>query len=66
VGRPVPNTVLLGGFAALTGVVSLDSVLRAIGERFGGTMAEANRAAAADAYEYVRQHLEAYASAPAD
>jgi pyruvate ferredoxin oxidoreductase gamma subunit len=66
VGRPVPNTVLLGGFAALTGVVSLDSVLRAIGERFGGAVAEANRAAASDAYEYVRQHQEAYASAPAD
>ena len=66
VGRPVPNTVLLGGFAALTGVVSLDSVLRAIGERFSGSVAEANRAAAADAYDYVRQHQEAYAVAPAE
>ena len=33
-GRPLPNAALLGGFAALTGVVSLDSVEAAIRERF--------------------------------
>ena len=35
-GRPLPNAALLGGFAALTGVVSLDSVAAAIRERFAG------------------------------
>ncbi len=50
-GRPLPNAALLGGFAALTGVVSLQSVLLAIRERFGGTVGEANANAAQDAYD---------------
>ena len=66
VGRPVPNTVLLGGFAALTGQVSLDSVLKAISDRFPGAVGEANLAAAADAYEFVGRTLEALAGVPAD
>lgn len=65
-GRPVPNTVLLGGFAALTGVVSLASVLEAIRGRFSGSVGEANVAAASDAYDHVCRHLEAYVGAPAD
>lgn len=66
VGRPVPNTVLLGGFAALTGVVSLRSVLQAIADRFSGAVARGNAAAATDAYDYVWQQKEAFAGAPAD
>ena len=49
-GRPVPNAVLLGGFAALTGVVSLDSVIAAIQEKFPGVVGERNAAAARVAY----------------
>ena len=30
-GRPLPNTALLGGFAAMTGVVTLEAVVQAIG-----------------------------------
>lgn len=56
-GRPLPNAVLLGGFAALTGVVSLDSVRAAIREKFSGRVAEGNLAAAAEAYAYVRERL---------
>jgi pyruvate ferredoxin oxidoreductase gamma subunit len=48
---PLPNVCLLGAFAALTGVVSLDSVAAAVRARFPATVAEANvrvaRAAAA-------------------
>lgn len=65
-GRPVPNTVLLGGFAALTGVVSLASVQEAIRGRFTGPVGEANVAAASDAYDYVCRHMEAYVGAPSD
>jgi pyruvate ferredoxin oxidoreductase gamma subunit len=54
-GRPVPNAVLLGGFAAMTGIVSLDAVVRAIRDRFGGTVAEKNAAAACEAYRVVRR-----------
>jgi pyruvate ferredoxin oxidoreductase gamma subunit len=54
-GRPLPNAALLGGFAAVTGVVSLDSVAAAILERFSGTVGAANAAAAQAAYEFVER-----------
>ncbi len=53
VGRPLPNAALLGGFAALTGRVSADSVAAAIREKFAGRVAEANVAAARAAFEHV-------------
>jgi pyruvate ferredoxin oxidoreductase gamma subunit len=51
VGRPLPNAALLGAFAALTRALSLDSVKRAIRDRFSGRIAEGNVAAAQAAYE---------------
>jgi pyruvate ferredoxin oxidoreductase gamma subunit len=53
VGLPVPNAALLGGFAALCGLISLGSVEVALRERFAGTVADANVAAAAAAYRFV-------------
>ena len=53
VGRPLPNAALLGGFAALSAVISIDSVATAIREKFSGKVAEANVAAARAAYEEV-------------
>lgn len=53
VGRPLPNAALLGGFAALTRILALDSVLKAIRERFSGAIGEANAAAAQEAYDTV-------------
>ena len=50
VGRPLPNAALLGAFAALSGVISLDAVAGAIGEKFSGKVAQANIAAATAAY----------------
>lgn len=55
VGRPLPNAALLGGFAALTGLLKIDSVLAAIAEKFTAKIAEANAAAAREAFESVRQ-----------
>jgi pyruvate ferredoxin oxidoreductase gamma subunit len=52
-GRPLPNAALLGGFAALTGQVSLAAVLRAIRERFPGDVGEGNARAAEAAYDHV-------------
>jgi pyruvate ferredoxin oxidoreductase gamma subunit len=49
-GRPLPGAALLGGFAALTGQVRLDSVEVAIRERFTGQVADGNVAAAEAAY----------------
>ncbi len=59
VGRPLPNAALLGGFAALTGRVSLESVAAAIREKFPGKVAEANVAAATAAFEFVTREKEA-------
>jgi pyruvate ferredoxin oxidoreductase gamma subunit len=53
IGRPLPNAVLLGAFAALTGVVSIDSVNTAIGVKFGGPVAEKNVRAAGRAHQRV-------------
>ena len=62
VGRPLPNAALLGAFAALGGVISLDAVLSAIRARFSGKVAQGNAAAAAEAHRIVleeRQQAEA-------
>jgi pyruvate ferredoxin oxidoreductase gamma subunit len=58
-GLPVPNAVLLGGIAALTGVVSLSGVQDALRDRFPGAMGEANADGAAEAYELIRAHITA-------
>ncbi|MBE0489356.1 MAG: 2-oxoacid:acceptor oxidoreductase family protein [Halomonas sp.] len=52
-GRPLPNAVLLGGFAALTGLVGLDGVTHAIEHKFRGEIVRRNIAAATEAYEAV-------------
>ena len=58
VGRAVPNVPLLGGFAAITGQVRLESVVAAIREKFPHAIAEKNVAAAAEAYGIVMQSRE--------
>lgn len=55
IGRPVPNVALLGGFVALTGVVSMAGLDQAIGERFGGALADGNRRAARAAFDAVME-----------
>jgi pyruvate ferredoxin oxidoreductase gamma subunit len=53
IGRPIPNVPLLGGFAAISGIIKLDSVIEAINGRFSGKVAEGNIAAATEAYQTV-------------
>ncbi|MGD9958895.1 2-oxoacid:acceptor oxidoreductase family protein [Nocardioides sp.] len=62
-GRPLPNAALLGAFAALTGVVSLDAVTTAIRARFPGDLGEANAAAATEAHAVVLRGSGAYVDA---
>ena len=64
-GRPLPNAVLLGGFAALTGIVTLDAVAHAIRDKFSGKVADANVAAATEAFDSVHHALPEVADAPA-
>ncbi|GAA2473696.1 2-oxoacid:acceptor oxidoreductase family protein [Streptomyces longisporus] len=54
-GRPVPNAVLLGGLAALTGCVRIESLGAAVRERFPGELGKANAAAAREAYDHVQK-----------
>ena len=56
-GRPVPNAVLLGAFAALTKVVSIDAVNKAITDRFSAKLAAGNCAAASAAFAFVESKL---------
>ena len=53
VGRALPNAALLGGFAAVTGQLKLDSVAGAILSTFKGAVGAGNVAAARAAYEAV-------------
>ena len=58
VGRPVPNVPLLGGFAAVSGIIQLESVTKAIRDKFSGKIADGNIAAAAEAFAVVRSEME--------
>jgi pyruvate ferredoxin oxidoreductase gamma subunit len=57
-GRPLPNAVLLGGFAALSGLISPDALAAAIREKFHGHLADGNVAAAAAAFDHVHREME--------
>ncbi len=58
VGRPVPNAALLGGFAAVSGQVRLESVVAAIRAKFPGKIAEGNVTAASEAFAIARKRKE--------
>ena len=49
-GRPIVNTSMLGAFAKVTGLVSLDALKRAISHRFSGEIAEKNLRAIEECY----------------
>ena len=50
-GRPIPNTAVLGAFVRATGLVGLESVKKAIMKRFRGEVAERNVRAAELGFE---------------
>ena len=58
-GRTVPNAVLLGAAAALTGLYQMESVNNAIMKRFPGKVGEMNVAAAKEAFDLVSNMKEA-------
>lgn len=55
VGRPLPNAVLLGAFAALYPPLELEAVLDAVRARFPGAVGEKNVAAATAAHHTVKE-----------
>jgi pyruvate ferredoxin oxidoreductase gamma subunit len=59
----VPNVPLLGAFAALCGLISLEAVQAAIEQKFSGAVARGNVQAAQAAYASVQRNAQAVESA---
>lgn len=57
IGRPLPGAGMLAGFAAMTGIMKLESVQAAYNEKFSGRVAQANAEVAALAYEEIIRQL---------
>ena len=53
IGRPIPNTVMLGAFAKATGLLKMESIFKAIDKRFPEKLAEGNKKAAQIGYDRV-------------
>lgn len=56
-GRPIMNTALLGGFAAITGELSLAAVLKAVRSRFPGRLGESNARVVEESYQQLSRAL---------
>ena len=63
IGRPMPNVVLLGGFAALSGVIDIPALAKAVRDKFPGKIGEDNIVAATAAFEYVQKEMQEAAHA---
>ncbi len=55
IGRPIPNTVMIGAFAGATGLITIESVEKAVKERFAGEIGEKNAKACRKAYEAAKE-----------
>ena len=53
IGQPIINTIMLGAFAGLTGLIKMSAIERAIKERFKGEIAEKNILAAQKGFEII-------------
>ena len=54
-GVPIVNTVMLGAFAGITGVVTLNSLIKVTKETFPGRIGEKNAKAVQVAYEKIKK-----------
>lgn len=54
IGIPIVNTVLLGAFAGATGEINVESIKKAIRDRFSGKVAEKNSKAIQKAYDLIK------------
>ncbi|MEK7653196.1 MAG: pyruvate ferredoxin oxidoreductase subunit gamma [Patescibacteria group bacterium] len=57
IGKPIFNTVLVGAFAGLSGLVSFKAVEKAISKKFEGEVGKKNIEAAKRGYEVVSNNL---------
>ena len=63
IGRPLPNSALLGGFSALSGEIGIDALLEAIGDKFRGKTGMDNKDAANAAFHLVQEKMRHAATA---
>jgi len=54
-GKPIPNTVMIGAFAGATGLVTIDSVEKAVKHRFEGDLGEKNAKACRRAFNEAKE-----------
>ncbi|MDP6380916.1 MAG: pyruvate ferredoxin oxidoreductase subunit gamma [Phycisphaerae bacterium] len=55
IGRPIPNTVLVGAFAGFTGEITVDAIKESVKHRFAGKVGDLNADAIQKAYDLVRE-----------
>jgi len=54
IGKPITNTTMLGAFAGAVDLISIDSIKKAVGERFEGKLRENNIKAVELAYNKMK------------
>lgn len=55
--RPFGNTVLLGAFAAASGIIDIKDLNKVIEERFAGEMGVLNQKAAQAGFDYIKEKI---------
>jgi len=53
-GRPIMNTALLGAFAAITGEIGIEAVLKAVQSKFPGELGEKNSRVVRESYQMLK------------
>jgi pyruvate ferredoxin oxidoreductase gamma subunit len=54
IGRAVQNTTLMGAFSGITGLISVEAMIKSVKERFPGELGEKNAQAIKKAYDLMR------------
>ena len=54
IGRPLPGAAMLAGFAAMTGMLKLESINSAYGQKYSGKVAQANADVARGAWDFIK------------
>jgi pyruvate ferredoxin oxidoreductase gamma subunit len=54
IGRAVQNTTLMGAFSGITGLISVDAIIKSVKERFPGEVGEKNARAIQKAYDMMK------------
>jgi pyruvate ferredoxin oxidoreductase gamma subunit len=54
IGRAVQNTTLMGAFSGITGLISVEAIIKSVKERFPGEVGDKNARAIQKAYEMMK------------